>query len=118
MIIRMLPMDAAAKVTYSPLERVGAGGMKLCADGSPSNSPFARGRMELPQAFVCICRDTFLCGVGLLLYWRAHYRVIEDNHKEFKRITDNYRLIFNNLIIHRCAYRFSARSSWRTGKVK
>jgi hypothetical protein len=24
--------------------------MKLCADESPSNSPFARGRIKLPQA--------------------------------------------------------------------
>ena len=42
---------AAAKVTYSPpMERGGQGGMKLCADESPSNSPFARGRIKLPQA--------------------------------------------------------------------
>ncbi len=41
----------AAEVTYSPPCKGGAGGDCFCADESPSNSPFARGRIGLPQAF-------------------------------------------------------------------
>ncbi len=34
--------------SHSPPCKGGAGGDSLCADESPSNSPFARGRIELP----------------------------------------------------------------------